>query len=85
MCEHEQGHSPDRVSWLVSCTDAQFVLSTLQPRFEEDPETAVERVLQLSDNSVILVVAMSEATAQRYRQELDTQCRIERNRPLQPF
>lgn len=72
-------------SWLVSCNDSQKTLSTLRTRFDQDPGATVEREIQLSDGSVILVVAMSEETAQRYRQEFKDQCHIERNRPLQSF
>lgn len=85
MHEFASTPSSEQESWLISAKNSRFIESTLLPRLEQEPEVDVERVLRLSDDTVILVVAMREETAQQYREEFGSECHIERNRPLQSF
>jgi len=73
---------PARESWLVGPKKPEFAVSGLVARIEQDPHAELERVVHLSDGAEVLVVAMDEATAQRYQRELGDRYHFERNLPL---
>lgn len=78
--EHASGSGES--SWLVAPKE-QSTLTTLLQRFNEDPDTEIERLVGPSDNPSVIVVQMTESTAEGYQQAFQDVCHIERNAPLE--
>jgi hypothetical protein len=85
MAEPHPPTPSGRASWMVGSKQPEFAVDELKSRFTRDPRTTLERVVRLSNNTEVLVVAMDDETAQRYQNEFGDKYQFERNLPLHPL